>query len=149
MPLNKDWREFLDLLNSNRVEYLVVGAFAVAFHGFPRYTADLDLLVRSTQENADRVMKALSEFGFGKVGIQAKDLCSPGTVIQLGVMPNRIDLLTEISGVSFEEAWETCCKADLDGIATHFIGLSALLRNKEKTGRAKDLGDAEELRKRI
>jgi len=148
MPLNKDWRELLELLNSNGVEYLVVGAFAVAFHGFPRYTADLDLLVRPTEENADRVLRALSEFGFGRVGIQAADLRSPGMVIQLGVKPNRIDLLTAISGVSFEEAWATRSDAELEGIATHFVGLGALLRNKEQTGRAKDLGDAEELRKR-
>ena len=148
MPLNKDWREFLELLNSNGVEYLVVGAFAVAFHGFPRYTADLDLLVRPTADNAQRALHALSEFGFGKLGIQAADLCSPGMVVQLGVKPNRIDLLTAISGVSFEEAWATRNEAELDGVATQFIGRAALLRNKQQTGRAKDLGDAEELRKR-
>jgi len=148
MPLNKDWREFLELLNSNEVEYLVVGAFAVAFHGFPRYTADLDLLVRPTDENANRVLRALSEFGFGQMGIQAADLRTPGTVVQLGVTPNRIDLLTAISRVSFEEAWAGRCEVELDGIATHFIGRAALLRNKERTGRARDLGDAEELRKR-
>ena len=148
MPLNKDWREFLELLNSNGVEYLVVGAFAVAFHGFPRYTADLDLLVRPTEDNAQRALLALSEFGFGKLGIRAADLCSPGMVVQLGVKPNRIDLLTAISGVSFEEAWATRSEAELDGVATRFIGRAALLRNKQQTGRAKDLGDAEELRKR-
>ncbi|MGA3028400.1 MAG: hypothetical protein ABSF98_26945 [Bryobacteraceae bacterium] len=148
MPLNKDLREFLGLLNSNGVEYLVVGAFAVAYHGFPRYTADLDLLVRPTAENADRVLRALSEFGFGRLGIQAADLRTPGVVVQLGVQPNRIDLLTTISGVSFEEAWATACEAELEGIPTRFIGRSALLRNKQQTGRAKDLGDAEELRKR-
>lgn len=148
MPLNKDWREFLELLNSNEAEYLVVGAFAVAFHGLPRYTADVDLLVRPSEDNADRVLRALSQFGFGKVGIQAADLRSPGMVIQLGVKPNRIDLLTAISGVSFEEAWATRSDADLDGIPVHFVGRAALLRNKERTGRAKDLGDAEELRKR-
>jgi hypothetical protein len=101
MPLNKDLRELLGLLHSNGVEYLVVGAFAVAFHGFPRYTAALDLLVRPTAGNADRVLRALSEFGFGTVGIQAADLRSPGKVIQLGVKPNRMDLLIAISGVSF------------------------------------------------
>ena len=148
MPLNKDWREFLELLNSNGVEYMVVGAFAVAFHGFPRYTADLDLLVRPTEDNAQRALHALSEFGFGTLGIQVADLCSPGMVVQLGVKPNRIDLLTAISGVSFEEAWATRSEAELDGVATHFIGRAALLRNKQQTGRAKDLGDAEELRKR-
>jgi hypothetical protein len=148
MPLNKDWREFPELLNSNGVEYLVVGAFAVAFHGFPRYTGELDLLVRPTEDNAQRALLALSEFGFGKLGIQTADLCSPGMVVQLGVKPNRIDLLTAISGVSFEEAWATRSKAELDGVATQFIGRTALLRNKQQTGRAKDLGDAEELRKR-
>jgi hypothetical protein len=101
MPLDEDWREFLELLNSHEVEYLVVGAFAVAFHGFPRYTAALDLLVRPTEENANRVLLALSEFGFGQMGIQAADLRSPGMVVQLGAKPNRIDLLTAISGVSF------------------------------------------------
>ena len=148
MPLNKDLREFLELLNSNEVEYLVVGAFAVAFHGFPRYTGDLDLLVRPTGENADRVLRTLSQFGFGKAGIKATDLQSPGIVIQLGVQPNRIDLLTAISGVSFDEAWETRTHAGLEGVPTQFIGRATLIRNKESTGRAKDLGDAEELRKR-
>jgi hypothetical protein len=148
MPLDEDWREFLELLNSHEVEYLVVGAFAVAFHGFPRYTAALDLLVRPTEENANRVLLALSEFGFGQMGIQAADLRSPGMVVQLGAKPNRIDLLTAISGVSFEEAWAARNEAELDGIATHFIGRAALLRNKEQNGRARDLGDAEELRKR-
>jgi hypothetical protein len=126
----------------------VVGAFAVAFHGFPRYTGDLDLLVRPTAENAGRLMRALAQFGFGGVGIEAADLQSYGKVIQLGVSPNRIDLLTAITGVAFDEAWETCRKGDLDGVEARFIGREALLRNKESTGRAKDRGDAEELRKR-
>ena len=149
MRLNKDLREFLALLNSNRVEYLVVGAFAVAYHGFPRYTGDLDLFVRPSPDNSRRVLDALSQFGFGGLGIQAADLQCPGRVVQLGVRPNRIDLLTAISGVSFEDAWTTREVADLDGTPTQFIGRGALLRNKESTGRAKDLGDAEELRKRI
>jgi hypothetical protein len=149
MPLNKDWREFLELLNSNGVEYLVVGAFAVAFHGYARYTADLDLLLRPSPENADRALRALSQFGFGKLGIRAADLCSPGMVVQLGVKPNRIDLLTTISGVTFDEAWVARSDASLEGIPTSFIGRVELLRNKEQTGRAKDLGDAEELRKRM
>ena len=148
MPPNKDWREFIELLNSNEVEYLVVGAFAVAFHGFPRYTGDLDLLVRPTEENADRVLRTLSQFGFGKPGIRAADFQSPGVVIQLGVQPNRIDLLTAISGVGFDEAWETRRQAELEGVPTQFIGRATLIRNKESTGRAKDLGDVEELRKR-
>src|SRR5580658_2218878 len=105
MPLNKNWRELLELLNSNEVEYLVVGAFAVAFHGFSRYTADLDLFVRPTPENADRAMRALAQFGFGNAGMHAQDFQSPGNAILLGVKPNRVDLVTGISGVTFEEAW--------------------------------------------
>ena len=148
MPLNKDLREFLGLLNSNEVEYLVVGAFAVAYHGYPRYTGDLDLFVRPTASNAERVLNTLSQFGFGDAGIQTTDLQSPGKVVQLGVQPNRIDLLTEISGVTFDEAWATRDRGKLEGIPTQFIGRAELLRNKESTGRAKDLGDSEELRKR-
>ena len=149
MPLNKDLREFLALLNSNKVEYLVVGAFAVAFHGVPRYTADLDLFLRPTVENADRVMRCLLKFGFGSLDIHAEDLLSSGKVIQLGIQPNRIDLLTGISGVTFEDAWATSQHGELERVPTRFIGRAALLRNKECAGRAKDIGDAEELRKRI
>jgi len=148
MPLSSDLREFVALLNSNEVEYLVVGAFAVGYHGYPRYTGDLDVLVRPTLENAGRVLRALSQFGFDGIGISIADLQTPERVIQLGVNPNRIDLLTAISGVSFEEAWVSRCDADLDGTPVHFIGRAALIRNKEATGRARDLGDAEELRKR-
>jgi hypothetical protein len=149
MPLSKDLKEFVGLLNSNKVDYLVVGAFAVAFYGFPRYTADLDLLIRPTAENAQRTLDALAQFGFGSLGVQVADLEKSGVVLQLGVQPNRIDLLTGISGVSFEEAWATCSEGAIDGIPTRFIGRDALLRNKESTGRAKDLGDAEELRRRF
>jgi hypothetical protein len=98
MLLNNDLREFLRLLNSNEVDYLVVGAFAVAFHGFPRYTADLDLLVCRTAENAGRAMPVLTEFGFGNIGITAPDFQRPSHVVQLGVKPNRIDLLMWCAG---------------------------------------------------
>ncbi len=149
MPLNKDLREFIELLNSNNVEYLVVGAFAVAFHGYPRYTADLDLLIRPSHENVALTIRVLSEFGFASLKIQPQDLDSPGKIVQLGVKPNRIDLLTAISGVTFDEAWQARVAGELEGVATQFIGVTELLRNKERTGRAKDLGDAGELRKRL
>jgi hypothetical protein len=148
MPLTKDLREFVRLLNANAVEYLEVGAFAVAFHGFPRYTADLDLLVRSSRENADRLLQVLSAFGFGSLEIKREDFEAHDRIIQLGVSPNRIDLLTSISGVIFDQAWSTRENAELDGVAVPFIGLAALIQNKQHTGRARDLGDAEELRKR-
>jgi len=148
MPLSSDLRELLALLNSNGVEFLVVGAFAVSYHGYPRYTADLDIFVRPTAENATRVLKALSDFGFHSLGITVEDLQTPDNVVQLGVVPNRADLLTGISGVTFEEAWPGRCQAELEGVPTQFIGRHELIRNKESTGRARDLGDAEELKKR-
>jgi len=148
MPLNKDLCEFVALLNANAVEYLVVGAYAVSFHGYPRYTGDLDLLIRPTAENAERVLRTMSEFGFGSLPITSDDLQRADYIVQLGVNPNRIDLLTSVSGVTFDEAWDSRCKGDLDGTPTHFIGREALIRNKEATGRARDLGDADELRKR-
>ncbi len=149
MPLNKDLREFVALLNSNEVEYLVVGAFAVAYYGYPRYTGDLDLFFRASEHNVQRILRTLAEFGFGGLGICAEDLLSAGKVIQLGVNPNRIDLLNSISGVSFEDAWAAREDGKLDGITTLFIGWRALIRNKQSTGRSKDLGDADELKKRL
>ena len=148
MQIQKDLREFVELLNSNEVDYLVVGAFAVAHHGYPRYTGDLDLLIRPSAENADRVLRALSQFGFGKLDVAADDLRYEGKVVQLGLPPHRIDLITSVSGVSFDEAWLSRESGDLGGVPAPFIGRDALLKNKESTGRAKDLGDAEELRKR-
>lgn len=127
MPLNKDLREFVELLNSNRVEYLIVGAFADAYHGFPRYTGDLDILVRPNPENARRMLEVLFQFGFGKLGIEIKDLETPGKVVQLGVQPNRIDLVTALSGLSFEEAWASREAAHLDGVPVEFIGRTALV----------------------
>lgn len=104
--------------------------------------------MRPTPSNANRVLRTISEFGFESLQITATDLQTPEFVLQLGISPNRIDLLTTISGVSFEEAWATRSDAEIDGIQTHYIGRDQLIRNKESTGRARDLGDADELRKR-
>jgi hypothetical protein len=134
-------------LNSNRVEYLVVGAFAVSWHGFPRYSGDIDFLVRPETANAERVVRAIAQFGLGSLGISVADLNVPGKVVQMGFEPNRIDLMTSVTGVTFEEAWQTRCLGKLDGIAVDFIGRGELIRNKEATGRPKDLIDAIELRK--
>ncbi len=147
MPLSRDLREFIECLNSNEVEYLIVGALAVSWHGFPRYSADVDFLIRPSPTNAARVLQALSQFGFGSLDIPASDLTLTGKVIQLGYEPNRIDLMTSITGVSFDDAWDDRATGDLDGLRVTFIGRSSLLRNKDATGRAKDRIDAEELRK--
>ncbi len=147
MPLSKDLREFVECLNSNGVEYLVVGALAVSWHGYPRYSADIDFFVGAVPSNAARVLLAIQQFGFGSLGLTVEDFTAPARVIQLGHEPNRIDLMTSISGVSFEDAWQTRVLGDLDGIPVHFIGRDALLRNKEASGRGKDRIDVEELRK--
>lgn len=145
MPLTKDSREFIECLRSNKVEFLIVGAIAVSWHGFPRYSGDIDFLVRVDRDNALRVMAALEQFGFGGLGIKLDDLTSENRIIQLGLEPNRIDLMTSISGVTFEEAWQSRVTGTVDGIEVHFIGREALIRNKRASGRSKDLIDIEEL----
>jgi hypothetical protein len=147
MPLTRDLREFIECLNSNGVEYLIVGALAVSWHGFPRYSGDIDFLIRPDPSNAELVLRALGQFGFGSLDIAASDLTTPGKVIQLGYEPNRIDLMTSLTGVSFDEAWEGRAAGRLDEIPVYFIGRAALLRNKDATGRPKDMIDAIELRK--
>ena len=146
MPLQKDLQEFIASLNSHAVEFVVVGGHAVAFHGHPRFTGDIDLLVRSTPENAQRVMRALHAFGFVSPDLSANDFLRPDMVVQLGLPPNRIDLLTGITGVSFEEAWAGRKAGDLGGLSVHFLGYESLLRNKEATGRSQDAEDVARLR---
>ncbi len=145
MPLQKDLREFIESLNSQNVDYLIVGAFALAFHGVPRSTGDIDILVRRLPENAARIEEVLVRFCFASLGSSAADFLSPNQVIQLGHPPNRIDLLTSITDVEFEEAWSGRVPAELHGIPVPFIGREALIRNKRATGRAQDKADLEAL----
>lgn len=141
MPLPKDWRAFIALLNSNEVEYLIVGAVALARLCLPRCTGALDILVRNSAENAERLERALESFGFGALGLKACDFVDSYQVIQLGRAPNRIDLLTSLTGVSFDEAWRERSEAELEGMRVNFIGRQALIRNKKATGRPQDLAD--------
>jgi hypothetical protein len=145
IPLPKDWREFIALLNSNRVDYVVVGAFALAFHGHPRYTGDLDLLVRPSLENAERMEKVVATFHFASLGLTASDFTEPGQIVQLGRPPNRIDLLTSLTGVDFDEVWATRISSSLEGLPVSFISRECLIRNKKATARAQDLADVEAL----
>ena len=140
-PLPSDWREFIELLNSHGVEYVVIGAHARAFHGIPRSTMDIDFFVRRSPENAVRIENALRAFGFASLGLRAADFEKPDRVVQLGAEPNRIDLITSISGVSFDEVWEDRIQSKLDGIPVSFISLSAYKKNKRAAGRPKDLAD--------
>ncbi|MCK6551282.1 hypothetical protein L6R52_35935 [Myxococcota bacterium] len=145
MKLSKDLRAFIESLNSNAVEYLVVGGYAVAYHGIPRFTGDIDFLIRPTKENIDRLVHALAQFGFGGLGIRAEDFLVDGRIIQLGRPPHRIDLLTSISGVDVERAWSGAVDGRLDGLPVRVIGRRELIENKRATGRAKDLADLEGL----
>ena len=145
MGLSKDWREFLELLNSRGVDYVIVGAHSLALHGRPRYTGDLDVLVRSTPENARLLVDILNEFGFAESGFQELDFLKTEQLIQLGRAPTRIDLLTSISGVSSEEAFAGRISAEFDGIPVYVLAKDALIRNKRAVGRLQDLADLDTL----
>ena len=145
MALSKDLREFVELLNSRGVDYVVVGAHSVAFHGRPRYTGDLDILVRPTSEQGAKLVQLLAEFGFTEIGLTAADFVESGQIIQIGRPPNRIDLLTSLSGVPVEEALATKIPAEIDGIPVFVLGKEALIRNKRATDRPQDLADLESL----
>jgi hypothetical protein len=141
MALSKDWREFLELLNSRGVDYVIVGAQSLAFHGRPRYTGDLDILVRPTPENARLLVDLLKQFGFAHSGFKETDFIEPEQMIQLGRAPNRIDLLSSISGVSTDDAFASRVSAELDGIPVFILGKDALIQNKRAVGRSQDLAD--------
>lgn len=147
MKLHKDLREFIELLNSHAVEYLVVGGHAVAFHGYPRYTADIDFLVRATEENASRIAAAIESFGLSDADSLKATLVQREKIVQIGRPPNRIDLLTSASGIDFEEVWQRAVPGSLDGLPVRFPDLGSLLKNKKASGRAKDIADVEELEK--
>jgi len=145
MILNPDFKEFIQSLNNNQVRYLVIGGYAVALHGYPRYTKDLDVWVESEPENAARMVAALADFGFGALGLEAADFLEADQVIQLGYPPNRIDILLTPRGVDFETCYDARVIEDAVGTAVNFIDLANLLANKRATGRHQDLADVENL----
>lgn len=128
------------------VRYLVVGAHALAAHGIPRATGDLDLHIHATTENASLVFEALAQFGAPLEEVSTEDLSNPGTVYQIGVAPNRIDILTLIDGISFDEAWENRIEIEVDGIKVPIISREDLIKNKLAVGRPQDLADVERLK---
>jgi len=141
---NANFREFIGLLNSNGVKFLIVGGHAVTFHGYPRFTADLDLWVATDQQNAVRVKQTLNDFGFGNL-FEVNDFSRPGYAIQLGRPPYRIDILTSVHGVDFAAAHARRKILKLGGLELPFIGLDELLINKRAVGRLHDLDDAAKL----
>ena len=145
MKLHKDLKEFVELLNTLDVHFVIVGAFALAHHGYPRYTGDIDLFVENSTENAERILDALRQFGFADIGLTKEDFVAKDQVVQLGVAPNRIDILTFLSGVSFEEAWASREWGEIGGLRVPFISRDMLKRNKLASGRPQDLADLERL----
>jgi predicted nucleotidyltransferase len=145
MTLSPDFREFVRLLNERSVRYLVVGGYAVAVHGHPRYTKDLDVWIDAVPENVRRLLDALEDFGFGELGLTEDDFLEPETVVQLGRPPNRIDLVTELDGVVFENCFDDRSVVEIEGLPVSFIGLEKLRENKRASGRHQDLADLESL----
>jgi len=127
------------------VQYLVVGGYAVALHGYPRYTKDIDIWIGRTQENSARMIFALEQFGFGSLDLHEQDFLEADTIIQIGYPPRRVDILTSLSGVDFDICFKARVVVDVDGIPVNFIDLDNLIKNKSATGRAQDIADVENL----
>jgi hypothetical protein len=143
--LSQDFKEFIKLLNENKVKYLIVGGYAVAFHGHPRYTKDFDIWIESFTDNARNLLTALDRFGFGSLDLSLDDFLVPDQIIQLGYPPNRIDILTTAAGVEFETCYQARISTTIDGIQIDFIDLENLKKNKRSIGRLQDLSDLENL----
>jgi hypothetical protein len=143
--LSKDFSEFLGLLNEHNVKYLVVGGYAVAFHGYPRYTRDIDIWVESSPENAENIMKVLEDFGFGSLDIKVDDFLVHSRVIQLGYPPHRIDLVTSLTDADFTDCYDKKVIAKINGVTVNFIDLDSLRKNKQASNRPQDIADLEHL----
>jgi hypothetical protein len=143
MEVQKDFRDLLKLLNAHKVEYLIVGAYALAFHGAPRYTGDMDIYVKPNPTNAQRIMAALNDFGFGSVELSAADFEVEDKVVQLGFPPVRVDIVTSITGVSWEEAVSGRIEGMYGNVPVYYVGREQFISNKRALGRKKDLADLE------
>ena len=145
MELNPDFKEFFESLEKNEVRYLDVGGYAVAFHGYPRYTKYIDVWIGTTAANIANLIQSLHDFGFASLGLDERDFLEPGHTIQLGLPPNRIDLLTSMQGLDFAECFESKVITDLNDLNVYFIDLEHLKQNKRAVGRFQDLADLENL----
>ena len=147
MRVEKDYEEFLKLLNRHRIQYCIVGAYAVAFHARPRYTKDIDILIEVSKDNAHKMIQALEEFGFGDLELTEEDFLREGMIIQLGYEPVRIDILTTISGCTFKEIWNHKKIGDYGDEKVIFIGKEELIKSKKAAHRKQDAADLELLQK--
>lgn len=145
MTLDPDFEEFIKLLNQFEVAYMVVGGYALAFHGKPRYTGDLDIWIGISDDNASKMLLVLKEFGFGLLGFEKEDFLKENLINQLGYPPLRIDILTSIDGVSFEEAYQHKQIIEIEDWKANYIGLNDFIRNKQASGRLQDLADVKVL----
>ncbi len=143
MSLNRDFSELLSELNAGGARYLLVGGYALSFYGRPRATGDLDLWIDSTRENAETVFRVLANYGAPLEGVIPADFAKPGTVLQIGVSPNRVDILTSLSGLIFEEAWENRKPITFGDIPLFVLSETDFVRNKRSVGRAQDIVDAD------
>lgn len=145
MEIQQDFRELLELFNAHEVEYVIVGAYALAFHGVPRFTGDMDILVKPDSENAVKILAALKEFGFGSLDLNESDFREPDKVVQLGVAPVRVDLITSLTGVTFQQVYSGKVLGSYGDVKVYYLGRGELLSNKRALGRKKDLADIEAL----
>jgi hypothetical protein len=143
--LSKDFKEFIELLNDCKVRYLVVGGYAVALHGHPRYTKDLDVWIELSPVNANNILNALKKFGFGSLGLKQDDFLESDQIVQLGYPPNRIDILMTLKDLKFEDCYKAKVEVEIQGLHIDFIDIENLKKNKRATGRPQDLADAENL----
>jgi hypothetical protein len=147
MTLNENFTDFIVLLNKHNVKYVMVGGWAVIFEGYTRTTGDIDFLIERSEENADRLIQTIKEFAGSQIGFRKEDFIKEDNILMFGRPPFRIDILTGISGVTFDEAYNSSKVYDDDGVAIRCIHINELIRNKKASGRLKDLADAEMLEK--
>jgi hypothetical protein len=145
MNLSADLREFIELLNSRGVEYVIIGAHSLAFHGRPRYTGDLDILLLPSEENATKIVTLLRDFGFGTSDFTESDFTEPDRMIQIGRVPNRIALFTSISGVGTDDAFRSKISSDLEGVPVFLLSKELLIQNKRTVARPQDIADLDAL----
>jgi len=146
--LEKDFLDFISLCNQYNVKYLVIEGYAVGIHGYPRLTKDLDINIQMSEDNAEKIVQVINDFGLGSLKLQKDDFLKANFVTQLGYEPVRIDILNDLDAVSFEDAWENKKVMTMFNIPINFIGLDELIIIKEKAGRKQDIADIDKLKKR-
>ena len=147
MEIRPHFSELLTLLEDNKVEYVIVGGYAMAYHGYPRFTKDIDIFYRNTPENIKKIRKALIEFGFNDNDLPESIFSESGNIIQFGVVPLRVDIINEIDGINFDDVYKNSVRGKYGEIEVNFIGRIELIKNKMASGRDQDLLDAKKLEK--